>query len=152
MRAEQVTDCELCSTAGGTPLWRNTLCRVVRVDDPDYPGFCRVILNRHLREMTDLPDDEQREVMRIVLAVEASLRHLLAPDKINLASLGNLTPHVHWHVIPRWRDDRCFPNPIWGATQRTPAVLPASVDNQELHDELVNRLGSSLPFSLEHAS
>jgi diadenosine tetraphosphate (Ap4A) HIT family hydrolase len=37
---------------------------------------------------------------------------------MNLASLGNMTPHLHWHVIPRWRDDRHFPGPIWGSPQR----------------------------------
>jgi diadenosine tetraphosphate (Ap4A) HIT family hydrolase len=52
--------------------------------------------------------------MSIVLAVEQALRRVLNPDKVNLASLGNMTPHLHWHVIPRFRDDRHFPNPVWG--------------------------------------
>ena len=47
------------------------------------------------------------------------------PDKINLASLGNMVPHLHWHVIPRFRDDRHFPEPIWGAPQRNGAVHAA---------------------------
>ena len=107
-------NCELCGKVGGTLLWEDALCRVVNVNDPDYVGFCRVILKRHVAEMTDLAHNEQLHVMRIVLAVEASLRRLYQPDKINLASLGNVTPHLHWHVIPRWHDDRHFPNPIWG--------------------------------------
>ena len=53
-----------------------------------------------------------------MLAVEAALRELLHPDKINLASLGNMTPHLHWHVIPRFRDDPHFPNAIWSAPLR----------------------------------
>jgi diadenosine tetraphosphate (Ap4A) HIT family hydrolase len=40
------------------------------------------------------------------------------PDKINLACLGNVVPHLHWHVIPRWRDDSHFPAPIWAAAKR----------------------------------
>lgn len=110
--------CELCETDGGKVLWQDDLCRVVLVADPDYPGFCRVILNRHLPEMTDLPAAERARLMEIVFAVEQALRAALAPDKVNLASLGNLTPHLHWHVIPRYIDDRHFPNPIWGASQR----------------------------------
>ena len=74
--------------------------------DADYPGFCRVILHRHLGEMTDLPQRERMQVMNVVFAVESAVRSLYRPDKINLASLGNMTPHVHWHLIPRWRDDR----------------------------------------------
>jgi diadenosine tetraphosphate (Ap4A) HIT family hydrolase len=54
--------------------------------------------------------------------VEAALRSLVAPDKINLAALGNMVPHLHWHVIPRWRDDSHFPAAIW-ATQQESAVV-----------------------------
>lgn len=94
--------CELCASAGGVVLWRSDLCRVVRVDDPSYPGFCRVIWNDHIREMTDLDATHQIVLMRVVFAVEAMVRRLFAPDKINLASFGNMVPHVHWHIIPRW--------------------------------------------------
>jgi diadenosine tetraphosphate (Ap4A) HIT family hydrolase len=64
--------------------------------------------------MTDLAAADQRHFMHVVLAVERALRLALNPDKVNLASLGNMTPHLHWHVIPRFRDDRHFPNPVWG--------------------------------------
>ncbi|HUP96997.1 MAG TPA: HIT domain-containing protein, partial [Usitatibacter sp.] len=80
-------------------LWQNALCRVVRVDEPDYPGFCRVILKRHAREMTDLDKAEREGLMAVVYTVEEVIRATLKPEKMNLASLGNMTPHVHWHVI-----------------------------------------------------
>jgi diadenosine tetraphosphate (Ap4A) HIT family hydrolase len=57
--------------------------------------------------------------MHVVLAVEQALRRVLKPHKINLASLGNMTPHVHWHVIPRAKNDAHFPNPVWGKKRRT---------------------------------
>lgn len=110
--------CELCSSVGGELLWHDHLCRVVLVEDAHYGGYCRVILNRHVREMTDLGEFERARIMNVVFAVEDSLRELLQPDKINLASLGNMTPHVHWHVIPRFKDDRHFPNPVWGEAKR----------------------------------
>ena len=112
--------CDLCDTVGGELLWQDAHCRIVWVDDPDYPGFCRVIWQRHVREMTDLSKDERTHFMSIVFAVEEILRAELKPEKINLASLGNMTPHLHWHVIPRFVDDKHFPNPIWGAGMRTP--------------------------------
>jgi diadenosine tetraphosphate (Ap4A) HIT family hydrolase len=114
--------CEFCSSPGGPVVWQNDVCRVVRVDEPDYPGFCRVILNRHARELTDLGPEERDELMRVVYAVEAAIRGTLGADKMNVASLGNMTPHVHWHVIPRFRDDRHFPGPIWAAPTREAAV------------------------------
>ncbi len=151
MMNESSRTCELCVSNGGKLLWRNAFCRIVIVADPDYPGFCRVILNRHVTEMTDLVDDEQQELMRVVFAVEAVVREVVKPDKINLASLGNMVPHVHWHIIPRWREDRCFPNPIWGPAQREAAAsqaeTPAAIDPPrvlQLSDELANRLVAAL--------
>ena len=110
--------CELCSQAGGDVLWRDDKCRVVLVADPDYAGYCRVIWHAHLKEMTDLADADQLHCMRVVLAVEEALRSVLKPHKINLAEFGNLTPHLHWHVIARNLRDAHFPNSIWGARQR----------------------------------
>ena len=133
-------NCELCGKVGGALVWEDALCRVVNVNDPDYVGFCRVILKRHVAEMTDLTHDEQLHVMQIVLAVEASLRRLYQPDKINLASLGNVTPHLHWHVIPRWQDDRHFPNPIWGEVQREPAPARRLFDDALLGREITAAL------------
>ena len=108
-------DCELCREAGGRLLWRDGFCRVVAVDEPGLPGFLRVILERHEREMTDLGEAERVRLMNVVFAVERHVRRALQPDKVNLASLGNLAPHLHWHVIARWQDDRYFPRPIWAA-------------------------------------
>ena len=116
--------CLFCDTPGGAVLWQNDLCRVVRVDEPDYPGFCRVILKRHAREMSDLAPDERAGLMAVVFAVEEAVRATMQADKMNLASLGNMTPHVHWHVIPRFRDDRHVPNPVW-ATPDRPRGVPA---------------------------
>ena len=115
--------CELCEQDGGRLIWRGDDCRVVRVDEPGYSGYCRVIWNAHVREMTDLPAPARGRFMLVVFTVETALRELLRPEKINLASLGNVTPHLHWHVIARFRDDPHFPNPIWGARIRQPDLL-----------------------------
>lgn len=116
--SSNIQPCELCVNPGGAILWQSASCRVVRVDDAHYPGFCRVIWNAHVREMTDLDVGAQAMLMRVVLTVESVVRRLFNPDKINLASFGNMVPHVHWHIIPRWQDDRHFPEPIWGSVRR----------------------------------
>jgi len=132
--------CELCATPGGAVLWESPACRIVRVDDPNYPGFCRVIWNAHAREMTDLDPAQQHYLMSVVFAVEGVVRQLFAPDKINLASFGNMVPHVHWHVIPRWQDDRHFPEPVWGSV-RSEAIVPRRVvSNRELATALSQAL------------
>lgn len=119
--------CPLCVSEGGAVLWRNDVARVVLVDDPDYPGFVRIILNRHHAEWSDLTDAEREQTSRLLLDVERLQRDILQPDKINLASLGNVVPHVHWHLIPRYRNDAHFPQPIWAARQRevASAILEA---------------------------
>jgi len=116
-----ILSCELCSLPGGEVFWEDELCRVVLVQGDDgraHPGLCRVIWRSHVAEMTDLAAADRQHLMGVVFATEAALRRLCTPHKINLASLGNLVPHVHWHVIPRYTDDAHFPKPIWAAALR----------------------------------
>src|SRR5262245_30083397 len=134
-------DCPLCRDPGGEVLLRDAECRVVLCAEPDYPGFCRVIVHEHVREMSDLPRARRRHVLDVVCATERALRDVLAPDKINLASLGNLVPHVHWHVIPRRTGDPCYPAAIWAPPQRTVAPPPVPAD-------LATRLGESIARAL----
>jgi diadenosine tetraphosphate (Ap4A) HIT family hydrolase len=139
--------CELCTQAGGDVLWRDDRCRVVLVSDPDYAGYCRVIWRAHQSEMTDLADADQLHCMRVVLAVEQALRNVLKPHKINLAEFGNMTPHLHWHVIARGLHDAHFPNSIWGARRqvtRDDAVRVAgTLVRERLTTELANVLQGS---------
>lgn len=134
-------NCPLCEETGGTLLWRNAFCRIVLADEPDYPAFLRVILNVHVKEMTDLPEIDQHTLMQVVMASESALREVMSPDKVNLASFGNVVPHLHWHVIPRFKGDPHFPNPVWGGKQRcgTPHAAPADLD-VKLADALSRRL------------
>ncbi len=121
MTATAVPGCDLCEllASAATPIWRNERLSIVLVDDAAYPGFCRVVWNSHVKEMTDLSVDERNEVMQAVWHIEAAQREVMAPHKINVASLGNMTPHVHWHVIPRYQDDAQFPGPVWVPVART---------------------------------
>jgi diadenosine tetraphosphate (Ap4A) HIT family hydrolase len=128
--------CELCERDGGPVLWRDGQCRIVRVPSDDYPGFLRVILNRHVREMTDLVPAERDHMMRAVFAAEAALRALFRPDKVNLASLGNQVPHLHWHVLARYVDDRHFPDAIWAAPRRAESPPRAAVSEAALAGRL----------------
>jgi diadenosine tetraphosphate (Ap4A) HIT family hydrolase len=114
--------CELCNQPGGEIVHRDGKLRVVLVDDAQYPGFCRVVWNDHVKEMTDLPVADRSVMMSAVCRVEAAMREVMQPDKVNLASFGNMTPHLHWHVIPRYGDDVHFPGPVWAQAQRTLAA------------------------------
>ncbi len=134
------TVCPLCAPQNETVLWRDRLCRVILVDDADHPGFCRVIWQAHVQEMTDLNARAREHFLNIVFAVEQALRDLMHPDKINLASLGNQTPHLHWHVIPRFSDDAHFPDAVWAARRRD--GHPHRVDTAALTNALHKTLGA----------
>jgi diadenosine tetraphosphate (Ap4A) HIT family hydrolase len=110
--------CPLCAPTQETVLWQDERLRVILVDDADYPAFCRVIWTAHVKEMTDLAEPDRMHLLRVVMTVESVLRESLRPTKINLASLGNQVPHLHWHVIPRFADDAHFPDPVWVARKR----------------------------------
>jgi len=117
-----MTNCVLCEEElkpeEGQLIWRGDDCRVILVDDPDLPGFCRVIWNHHVAEMTDLTSGEREHLMSLVFAVEEAVRHVMHPDKVNIAALGNMVPHIHWHVIPRYQDDAFFPGSAWSKRVR----------------------------------
>ena len=111
-------NCTLCIETTSELLWQDDFCRVVLLHDADYPGYCRVELLAHVKEMTDLPIEQRSQLMKVVCVVEQAIRDVLQPDKINLASLGNKTPHLHWHVLPRFTTDKHFPNSHWGEAVR----------------------------------
>lgn len=142
-----LSDCELCNAPGGEVIYQGAQFRVVLVEDVQYPGFCRVIWRDHVVEVTDLNELDRMLMMDVLWQVETVVRDVMQPKKINLASLGNVVPHLHWHVIPRYADDAHFPSPVWAVAQRvTPenvlearrALLPA------LRDAMALRLASYL--------
>lgn len=124
--------CPLCARTDEALVWEDPLCRVIAVADDDYPGFCRVVWHQHVAEMSDLAPPQQRHLLNVVMATEIALREAMQPDKINLASFGNMVPHLHWHVIPRFADDRHFPQPVWGAAQRAPGSTRLAPDRHAL--------------------
>lgn len=114
--------CVLCDGDGGLVVARTPQFRVVRVVDGEeaqrFPAFYRLIWNAHVAEFSDLPVTDRHACMDAVTEIERVLRALLAPTKVNLATLGNVVPHLHWHVIARFDWDSHFPAPVWAAAQR----------------------------------
>lgn len=117
----RVPNCELCDTPGGEVLHQGAQFRVVLIDDALYPGFCRVIWHDHVKEVTDLDEIDRMLLMDVLWQVEHVLRDVMQPEKINLASFGNVVPHMHWHLIPRYADDAHFPAPVWAEARREPS-------------------------------
>lgn len=113
-------NCPICHAENEDVLLQTPNLRVIAVhNEAGSPAFCRVIWQAHIAEMTDLPQAQRHEIMDMVYRVESAMRQVLKPAKINLASLGNVVPHLHWHVIARFENDANFPAPIWAPARRS---------------------------------
>jgi diadenosine tetraphosphate (Ap4A) HIT family hydrolase len=137
-----MADCELCKLAV-EPVYHDDRLSVILVDDAAYPGFCRVIWKEHVREMSDLSREDRSHLNEAVVRVEAAVRAVLQPHKMNVASLGNMVPHLHWHVIPRFEDDAHFPHPVWAQAVRMlddTTLAPRRALLPQLAGEIVRRM------------
>lgn len=135
--------CELCTNKHPNELWRNKDVYVIDANEPLLPGYIRVVLCRHIAEMSDLSRESRHRLSDIVNLVEQTMRQVMQPDKINLAAFGTMVPHLHWHVIARFKDDPFFPSSTWSAQQRkTPEDVLAQrrLIARRLNDELVKKL------------
>ena len=138
--------CPLCAEDGGTLVWRGARLRVIRADEEaarGFPAFYRVVWNDHRPEFSDLSPSERQHCMDTVALVEQALREQLAPAKLNLAALGNMVPHLHWHVIARFDWDSHFPAPVWAQAQRARNAAQEEAVRQSL-PALESRLRQAL--------
>ncbi len=133
--APLAADCPLCREDGGLLVARHERFRVIRATGPDaddFPGFYRVVWNEHVAEWSDLSEVEQALCMRAVTLVERAVREHLQPTKVNLAALGNVVPHLHWHVVARYDWDSRFPAPLWAPASRPADATRLAVLRQRL--------------------
>jgi len=136
-------ECPLCQSTGGLLVATGAHWRVIRAEDPAFPAFYRVVWTDHVAEFSSLSVSARAECMSVVCAIEQVLLRVLRPTKVNLAALGNVVPHLHWHVIARFDGDSHFPQPIWGEAKRhvDSAVAMLAVTLAELDREVAKAVG-----------
>jgi diadenosine tetraphosphate (Ap4A) HIT family hydrolase len=104
-----------------------------------YRGHCLLILERHATRLDELSVAEwsafSTDLHRSVGAITGTVR----PDHINVASLGNLVPHLHWHIVPRYRSDPRWGAPIWSTDM--PDTRLTAAEQRELIKDLRAALG-----------
>ena len=122
----RVPGCPLCEAAGGHVVFRADKFRLVRSqEDAALAAFYRIVWEDHIPEFSDLSAADRALCIEAVTQVEKVLRAHLRPTKINLASLGNAVPHLHWHVIARFDWDNRYPAPVWSPPVR-------DIDNERI--------------------
>jgi diadenosine tetraphosphate (Ap4A) HIT family hydrolase len=93
------------------------LSRVLISNDANYPWLLLVPRRLGISEITDLAETEQAQLMAEIARVARALKGVTACDKLNIATLGNVVPQLHVHVIARRHGDAAWPRPVWGAVE-----------------------------------
>jgi len=129
-------DCPLClpQRVVGESLYRVRQldsCTLYLVRDQRYRGACRAIYDpHHVNRIDELSAGEWQVLAKDLWRAQVALMRTVQCEHINLASLGNEVPHLHWHLIPRSRDDGLWGAPIWragsAAAAQAPRLLPES--------------------------
>lgn len=91
------------------------LCQILLMNDTQYPWLIMVPMREDIVEVSDLNEDEQIQLWREVKTVSKALQDKTSADKMNIATLGNMVPQLHVHVIARFKTDAAWPTPVWGA-------------------------------------
>ena len=93
------------------------------------------------KEFSECTYEEKIEIWRLLDVIEKLMLEYYHPEKINIASFGNMLPHVHWHIMARFKEDSYFPEPMWGEKQRDADLELASF--RLFRDELTKKLQAS---------
>lgn len=91
------------------------LCEVRLMDNKRFPWVVLVPRLDDVSEWIDLDREQQHQLSDEIAVVSHILKAIATPDKLNIATLGNQVPQLHVHVIARYKTDKAWPNPVWGA-------------------------------------
>jgi len=90
------------------------LCRLLLINDSNYPWFILVPRRSQIREIYELQESDQRQLLKESSQLSRVLVKIFQADKLNVAALGNMVPQLHIHHIVRYQDDQAWPKPVWG--------------------------------------
>lgn len=97
----------------------------IDVHESEVP-WLKVFVRRNVREFSACTPEEKMCIWQALDIIEEAMLAYYQPEKINIASFGNMLPQVHWHIMARFKDDSYFPEPMWGPKQREASLaLPA---------------------------
>mgnify|MGYP001214095893 CR=1 FL=1 len=105
--------CIYCEQDGGEVYYKDELLRVIISSRKNELDIYRLVWNHHVEETHKLSKKNRDHLFKMLIQVETTVASKYKPDKINIASLGNIVPHLHWHIIPRWSTDPWWPTSIW---------------------------------------
>lgn len=123
----------------GIVLGRFPLCRLLLLNDANYPWFVLVPERDGVSEIYQLAEGDQQQLLRESSHLARVLAEVFVADKMNIAALGNVVPQLHVHHIVRYRSDAAWPAPVWG---RLPARPYAEHEIARLRQRVGGCLGA----------
>ncbi|MEN5386826.1 HIT family protein [Aliarcobacter skirrowii] len=108
-------------------IFKNSLINI-QIEKSEIP-WLKIFTNENLKEFSDCDLNTKQEIWKYLDIIEKAMINYYKPDKINIASFGNYVPHVHFHIMARFKDDSFFPEPMWGVKQREAKLLLPSFKN-----------------------
>jgi len=118
------------------PVYENENIRI-EIEESEIP-WLKIFTQYPYKEMSEVPREIRMEIYDLLDTIEREMIDHYAPDKINIASFGNYVPHVHWHIMARFKEDSYFPEPMWGTKQREASLLLPDIE--AFCERLVSRL------------
>ena len=125
-------------------IGRFPLCYLLLMQDANYPWFILVPDRDGISEVHQLQVDDQQRLMAESVRLSTALQDAFAPDKLNIAALGNIVPQLHMHHIVRYRSDPAWPDPVWGRVARK---CYTDEDRQLVLDRIRNSLSGAVEFT-----
>ena len=89
----------------------------IEIETSEIP-WLKIFTQNNYKEMSDVPKEIRYEIYDLLDIIEKEMIEYYQPTKINIASFGNYMPHVHWHIMARFKEDSYYPEPMWGERQR----------------------------------
>lgn len=99
------------------PIIYETKTIKIETETSEVP-WLKIFTQKAYKEMSEVPYEVRQEIYELLDIIEKEMLEYYKPDKINIASFGNYVPHVHWHIMARFKEDSYFPEPMWGEKQR----------------------------------
>ena len=113
--------------------------------DQRFRGYCLLIFDpRHATSLEELSDQEYSAFMHDLRIAAQAIRRALSPDHMNYECLGNSTPHLHWHIVPRYKHDPRWGQPIWEGWQRNEFNLNRVTLTDEAYAEIIQEIRLAL--------
>ncbi len=97
-------------------IYKNDLIKI-EIENAEIP-WLKIFTIENIKEFSQCNNETKQEIFKCLDIIEKEMLDYFKPDKINIASFGNYVPHVHFHIMARFKEDSYFPEPMWGKKQR----------------------------------